>query len=178
MADALPVLMSQAAYARYIGASRQYVQKLVKAGVIRIRKDKKLNRKQADAARLAAEDPAHAHRRTTTPPEGEPEQQGSAHGTYQQGRALEKAYKAKLVQLQYEVEAGKLVDREQYGNAVYAMARATRNALRRIPDRVGAVLAADMDINSVKRRLLEEIDLALHQLADTELAKSLEGDSV
>ena len=60
------MLVSQSEYARQSGFSRQYVNKLVRTGVIRLI-NKKIDAAQADAAIEAIREPAREQRRTSKP---------------------------------------------------------------------------------------------------------------
>ena len=70
------MLVSQSKYARQRGFSRQYVNKLVRSGVIRL-EDGKIDSTQADAALEATREPARPQRRnsnTTDQPVQKPDQ--------------------------------------------------------------------------------------------------------
>lgn len=83
-----------------------------------------------------------------------------------QSRAVFEAYRARLAKLEYDERSGKLVDAEAVKNEAFKHARATRDAMQNIPDRVAAEFAGISDPAVIHMRLSEEIRKALEGLAD------------
>ncbi len=124
--------ISQSEYARRRGVSRQYVSRLVKEGVIRL-KNGKVDPAQADAALAARRDPARPLRRKTAGPkaQGAPRTStqdaavsvdtavlpGSAGGDLPKmllkTRIKSELEKGKLLEIKARVEAGKYVDADE-----------------------------------------------------------------
>lgn len=75
-----------------------------------------------------------------------------------------KVYKARMAKLEWGVMAGKLIALKDAQLGVAAMAQTTKKALRAIPDRLSARLAAETDEFTVREMLRKEIDYALENL--------------
>lgn len=115
--------VTQAAYAKMRGFTKQYVNKLVREGAI-VLKDRRVDMKQADRAvasrprpervarrRKKAEpnrQPARPRRRTS-----EPRGTVSATGSLTAARAEEMQYKAKLAKLDHDERVGLLVRKDE-----------------------------------------------------------------
>lgn len=84
--------------------------------------------------------------------------------TYAQSRAVREAYQARLAKLDFEQRSGKLIDAEDVKKQAFKAARATRDQMLNIPDRVSAELAAETDSFKIHKRLTEEIRKALEGL--------------
>lgn len=89
----------------------------------------------------------------------------SRNATYNQARTAREVFAAKLAQLQYEQEVGKLVNadevRAEFGKRVMAV----RDQLLRLPERLAPMLVGQGDLMVVKRTLDAEIRAALSQFA-------------
>ncbi len=175
--------ISQSEYARRRGVSRQYVSRLVKEGVIRLRNGK-VDPAQADAALAARRDPARPMRRKTAGPkaQGAPRTStqdvpvsvdaatlsGSAGGDLPKmllkTRIKSELEKGKLLEIKARVEAGKYVDADEVKVAAFNKARVVRDGLLNIPDRLAALLAAESDEHKVHELLASEIRAALEEL--------------
>ncbi len=148
--------ISQSEYARRRGVSRQYVSRLVKEGVIRL-KNGKVDPAQADAALAARRDPARPARRkkvgakTPQPPVQDVPVSvdaatlpGSAGGDLPKmllkTRIKSELEKGKLLEIKARVEAGKYVDTDEVKMAAFSKARVVRDGLLNIPDRLAALL--------------------------------------
>lgn len=76
-----------------------------------------------------------------------------------------KHYKAELARIELEEAQGKLINAEKVGRQAFKVARAVRDAMLNIPDRVSAELAAEKDSFTVHKRLTDEIRMALEGLS-------------
>ena len=72
-----------------------------------------------------------------------------------------------VVRAQFELrqKEGRLVDRDEVHNALFANARNVRDAILGIPDRIAELLAAESDSGVVCRTLDEELREALELLS-------------
>lgn len=77
-----------------------------------------------------------------------------------------KHYRAELARIDFEEAQGKLINAERVKRQAFKVARATRDAMLNIPDRVAAELAAEKDQFLVHKRLTDEIRMALEGLSD------------
>ena len=76
-----------------------------------------------------------------------------------------KAYQARLAKLEFEEKSGKLHDVDECKQDAFKAARATRDAMLGIPDRLSAELAGETDQFKIRQRLETEIRQALENLA-------------
>ena len=81
-------------------------------------------------------------------------------------KAVRAAYDAKMAQLQYQKEAEELVPARHVRDEAFALARALRDGLMRVADRLAPTLAATADARQVHHLLTEEIRVALRSLGD------------
>lgn len=88
-----------------------------------------------------------------------------AAAAYVKARAVREAMNAKIAKLDLEEKAGRLIDAEQVKNEAFKAARAVRDSLLNIPDRLAPELAAETNQFKVHARLLEEMRRALEGLA-------------
>lgn len=166
-------LMSQKAYAEYKGFSRQYVNELVRDGVLRLKRGK-IDRDEADAVLEARREPARPLRRNT------PEPATPAVPSAETRRSLSPAElptlllktrikseteKARLLEIKAKVEAGKYIDRDAMEAALFKRVRQVRDNFLSIPDRLDAQLAAEADRHKIHRMLTDEIVRVLEDLS-------------
>lgn len=90
---------------------------------------------------------------------------GTAGLDFTEARTLKERYKAALLKIQLDKETGKLVDAEAVKVAAFNKARAVRDALLNIPDRISPILAAERDEKKVSDILTKEIRTALEELS-------------
>ncbi|QPC43997.1 hypothetical protein HW532_15645 [Kaustia mangrovi] len=86
--------------------------------------------------------------------------------TLTQAQRIEKIWAARKRKLDYEREAGKLVSVDEVQRQAFETARATRDAILSIPDRISSLLAAEVDPARVNVLLADELRKALEGLAD------------
>ena len=175
------MLMTQAAWARQHGFSRQYVTQLVRKGVIRL-VDGKIDPAQADAALAAVREPARPQRRvqsreaatqsaTATPTVPAGAATGSPHPgsgdlptMLLKTRIKSEVGRANLLELKSKVEAGKYVDADEVRAAAFNRGRAVRDNLLNIAGRLAAVTAAESDERKCFELIDAEIKAALEVL--------------
>lgn len=169
------VLMSMREYARFRGVSHTAVQKAVKEGRIRIRKDGRINRKKADAEwkenTLAppAQKEEKPKSQTATPgpdrfaDEEDLDDEGT---TFSQARTAKELYLARLRKLEFEEKSGKLVDANAVRRAQFSLLRTIRDQLLELPDRLADELAAEDDPMEVRDLFMAELRSILSELAD------------
>ena len=154
-------LVSQAEFARQQGFTRGYVTKLIKKGVIQLKKGK-VDSVQAERAMKANADPVTLIRsdQSTDLAQTQP-------GTvdFVTARTMREAFKAKMAKLEYEEKSGTLTDAGKVRQDAFKAGRIIRDELLAIPDRMADVLAAEEDPGQVGKLLLEELEAILNQLS-------------
>ncbi len=78
---------------------------------------------------------------------------------------LKEEYAAKLMQLKFDRESGKVIEAEQVKKEAFKLARTVRDGLINIPDRVAAEFAGCTNAAEIHMRLTDEIRQALEALA-------------
>lgn len=86
--------------------------------------------------------------------------------TLTQAQRAEKIWMARKKKLDYEREAGKLVDVDTVRKEAFESARAVRDAILAIPDRISSLLAAEVDPARVNVMLADELRNALEGLTN------------
>jgi hypothetical protein len=178
------MLITQAEWARRHGFSRQYVSRLVKQGIVRLR-DGRIDPAQADAALAAMRDPARPLRRGVVQNEAQREparevadrpavrptsdslalpQSGDLPTLFLRTRIKSEVERARLLELKAKVESGRYVDAEEVSAAAFNRARIVRDALLSIADRLAPILAAESDAAAIHAALSSEIRTALQEL--------------
>ena len=166
-------LISQAAYGRKRGWSRQYVGRLVKTGRLTLVKGK-VDEASADKQLEEMIDPSLKNdgtagtRKTTevtTPDGGDNENKDSL---IHHKKKREK-YNAELAQLKYEESIGKLVKKVEVDRDGFAVGRIIRDAIQAIPSRMMDALAAEDNPKKIHIMLEREFDLALEELSKTKI---------
>ena len=92
-------------------------------------------------------------------------QAGTAGLSFTEARTLSQRYRAALLKVQLDQTTGRLVDAEQVKATAFAKARAVRDALLNIPDRIAPILAAEGDAARVTEIITREIRQALEGLS-------------
>jgi phage terminase Nu1 subunit (DNA packaging protein) len=86
--------------------------------------------------------------------------------TFNESRAKSEHFRAELARLDLEVKEDQLVEVARVQREAFTAARAVRDALGNIPDRVSNQLAAESDPVVIHQTLTEEIRKALETLTD------------
>lgn len=182
-----PEKLTVSAYARIRGVSHTAVQVAIKSGRLKnaVTKDAK-GRTRIDPVVANLEwqlntDASMAHNVKNKPARPEPvqpyvkpmpgdereppPQPGAMAGpSLNQSRAVREAYLARTAKLDYEERTGKLVDAAGVKNEAFRLARAVRDAMLGIPDRVAAEFAGITHAHEIHARLSDEIRSALEAL--------------
>lgn len=167
-------LLTQTAYAKRRGVSRQYISKLVKEGVLPL-DDGKVNPVQADAILEARREPARPTYQ---------EKQDMRSGVVGQpipgqrtipdselpkvllkAKIKSESEKAKLLEIKAKVEAGKYVDIDDVLAAAFKQARTVRDNILIIPDRLSPILLNIDNVDDMHKALTEELTKALEVLS-------------
>jgi len=90
---------------------------------------------------------------------------GTASLTFHEARTLAQRFKAALLKLDVDERTGKLVEAEAVKKAAFDQARMVRDTLLNIPERIGAILAAESDQGKITGILTAEIRQALEGLS-------------
>jgi phage terminase Nu1 subunit (DNA packaging protein) len=86
--------------------------------------------------------------------------------SFNESRAKSEHFRAELARLDLEVKEDQLVEVSRVQREAFTSARAVRDALGNIPDRVSNQLAAESDPVVIHQALTEEIRKALETLTD------------
>ena len=95
------------------------------------------------------------------PPDGDSSGQQSRNATFNQARTAREVYEAKLAQLRYEQEVGKVVNAEQVRAEFGKQVIAVRDLFLRLPERLAPMLVGQSDMTIVKHTLEIEIRAVL-----------------
>jgi hypothetical protein len=93
------------------------------------------------------------------------EKAGTAGLSFQDARTLTQRYKAALLRLELDEKTGRLMDVEQVKISAFNKAKAVRDTLLNIPDRISPILAAEVDPVRVSEILILELKTALEDLS-------------
>ena len=169
------------AYARHRGCSPSAVTRAIKDGRIAkaVRRDKKgypkIDPVAADREWAAHTDPARGfptrpNQTEVDEPNARTSEASMAPGeevpSFEESRAKREAFSAKLKELEYEKESGKLVWAHEVKASSFNTARMVRDAILAIPSRVSPILAAMDDPFEIREKLTEELTQALWALSD------------
>jgi phage terminase Nu1 subunit (DNA packaging protein) len=86
--------------------------------------------------------------------------------SFNESRAKSEHFRAELARLDLEVKEDQLVEASRVKREAFSAARAVRDALGNIPDRVSNQMAAESDPVIIHQTLTEEIRKALETLTD------------
>lgn len=87
-----------------------------------------------------------------------------------QAKAVRENYLARLAKLEYEQKIGKLISADEVRLKAFNAARAARDALNTMEDRLAPILASITDLQEVRRVLREDIRRTCERIA-TDIAK-------
>jgi hypothetical protein len=158
-------LMSQAEYARHRGKSRQYISRLVKAGVLVMRGGKV----DADASDAVLDDRPEpvSERVVAALSEGAP-----SGTTFAQAKTADMVFKAKLRKMEYDVRMGKLVEAELVKQRWSTIYRLIVDRILAWPNRLAPEVAALTDERQVREAILREARALVNDLrADVQYAR-------
>jgi hypothetical protein len=176
-----PSLMDQVQYAKHRGKSKQYINKLVQAGVLVMRGSKidvRASDQVLDDRPLPEiEEPPPIRVAPPRMPEESiravsaraPEEslggQDPKRTTYAEARTIRTVFQAKLARLEFETKQGKLIEAEGVRMRISEHVRALRDGLLGLPDRLSSTLAVETDQRKVHVLLKTEISRDLEALA-------------
>ncbi len=153
--------VSAAEYALRRGVSHRAVNRAIAEGRIPAKKVKGETRIDAEAADKAWPEMQRGRgggrpKKKDDAAEGEfnrdemPDQRANA-------RTAKDVYQARLIKLEFDRQSGKMIDAAEVEQSAFLVARAVRDALLNIPDRVSHMLAGQTDAKAIHRTLTDEI---------------------
>ena len=146
-------LISQSEFARRLGVTRQYVNKLIRLGKIE-KIGTKVDFVKASAALKNMADPVRK-KSSAPPPDPEPESEPSDNSrapTFGEAKTMREIYNAKLARLRYEEESGSLIARDEVEDRARDIAIILKEGLLSLPTKMMEKLAVTSDpreINSI-----------------------------
>lgn len=147
-------------YAEYREVSVVAVRKAIKSGRITLNQNKKLDPELADAEWLKNTNPAKQRKEADNTSSDDKI-------SYHRSRAIREEYNAKLTQLQFERESGKLIPIEEVKIQAFNAGRRVRDRLLNIPDRIAPQLVGKTNIFEIKNILKSELTRILEELSKT-----------
>lgn len=163
-------LLTQIAYAKRMGVSRQYIGELVQKGVLPLT-DGKIDPAVADAIIEARREPARAlrrkssHQQETTDPAKRTILASELPTLLLKTRIKSETEKAKLLEIKAKVEADKFVDIDVVKAAGFKRGRIIRDGMLAIPDRIDAIVAIETDRRKINQIMMDEITRVLEELS-------------
>jgi len=171
-------LMTQTAYAKHKGVSRQYINELVRDGVLRLKRGK-IDRDEADMTLEARREPLRPLRRKSVEPKEQIAKEAQKSKKPPQSAEMpmqpktipraelptlllktkikSETEKVKLLEIKNKVESGKYIDRDEAEAMIFKRLRPVRDNLLSIPDRLSADLTASQDRHNTHKILYDEI---------------------
>lgn len=146
--------------ARRLGCSATYVHKLKMQGVLEYGADGLIDEEAARTALEAARDPEKDYVRARYGTERVAE-----NTTYHRAKTAREAIEARRAQVELDRLLGNLVNANDVQREYFAAARAVRDALLALPDRLATTLAVEADPRRVHELLSAEIEQTLNGLA-------------
>lgn len=86
-------------------------------------------------------------------------------GVYSKARAAKETMAAKMAQVKYEKLTGSLVEVDEVRKAAKNIGLAIKGSLTALPNKMAPILAAETDVQKVRKYLDEEIRMALENLS-------------
>lgn len=176
-------LVSLREFSRRIGVGLRAVQWAIENSRIKVAKSEQHGQRTRvfldyeSAARdwEANRDPSKRNR----PTKGEMKQQSPRAGAgipvgdspYQKARSAREVYNAKMAELKYKIETKMLVPVEDVKILFFDIARTVQQNMLNIPNRVSAIIAAEIDEKKIHDILLDEIAKSLEALSNGKLDK-------
>jgi hypothetical protein len=151
-----PLLMDQTQYARHRGTSKQYINKLVKAGVVVLR---------GGRVDVRASDQVLDDKPLPEIPDPAPEGGAPQRTTYAEARTIRTVFQAKLARLDFETKQGKLIEAAGVRQRIDQHIDAIRAGLDGLADRLTPVLAGESDAKRVHAIMVREIRAELVRIA-------------
>jgi hypothetical protein len=154
-------LISQTEWAKRQGFSKQYVNKLLKNGKIKLI-DGMIDEKSANAVLQNQRDPNLPIRRNGS---NSYESQSDMHDLLVKTKLKNEIERGKLLEARVKSEIGQLISAEKVRRAMFAKGRIIRDGMMNIPDRVSSLLATISDAAKIHEILSNEIREVLTELS-------------
>lgn len=155
-------LLTQAAYARQRGCSPPYIHKLVKAGIIKLKKGK-VSSKQANRAIAEYADASRDDGKKDSGPEAT---QGPAKGSIADFRSKELQIKVALKNLEYKEKMGLLVRQSDEKEKGFVAAANLKDSFFNLFERLAPVLVAEKSAVKIRKMLMKEANKIFKELSD------------
>jgi hypothetical protein len=139
------------------------VQKAIRQGRIKLTIEGQVDIEQAD--RDWTRNTGAAAPTPKSPVEPRISTRPSAGPSFAQSRAVRELYMARLAKLEYERQAGKLLNAEAVQNALAIIVRDTRDRLLALPDRLAEAVAVETNPAEVRNLLNREVRETLLELS-------------
>lgn len=153
-------LVSQYEWAKRSGFSKQYANKLVKAGTIRLIEGK-VDIDDANATLASIRNPSRQENRRGL------QNVSDLSTLLLKTRIKNEMEKGKILEAKARAEVGELVSVDEVKTSAFNKARIVRDNLLNIPDRVASQLASINDEQKIHEVLLNEIRTVLETLSDS-----------
>jgi hypothetical protein len=154
-------LISQTEWAKRQGFSKQYVNKLLKNGKIKLI-DGMIDEKSANSALQNQRDPNLPIRRNGS---SSYENQSDMHDLLVKTKLKNEIERGKLLEAKVKTEIGQLVSLEDVKKVAFARGRIIRDSMLNIPDRISSLLATKNDAAKIHEILTKEIREVLEELS-------------
>ncbi len=157
-------LITRAEYAKRKGVAARTIGKYVQRKMIPLHKNK-IDPEEADEllAKVLVQ-PLGSGRQTTAGKEAKAPKMSDL-DTYVGARTREKQLKVELLELDVQLKRGEMVLTKDVEFAAFSMARAVRDRMLNIPDRVAAILAAEHGESKVHKILINQIENELRSIS-------------
>lgn len=160
---------------RRLGHNKGYIHKLKSRGVLAFDEDGLIDLDDARSAIAASRDPGKHYMGDVNARQRE-KYRGSfgdspapsvsaSNSPFVKAQTARALFDAKLKELAFQQQTGKLVDAEEVTRAAFALARQAQENLMSIPDRLSAILAAEDDPARVHDLLTLELGRVCSELA-------------
>lgn len=157
-------MMTQVEFARSLGKSKQYINKLVRTGKISLGPDGLIDPEAATAALKKSADPARKIVTSSgTPSPSSPSENGEG---YYDARTKRESIRAKVEELKYRRTSGELVDVAEIESELKGVFRDLRDRLQALPTTWKGRLVSMTDEREIQIYLSEQIRLVLEDISD------------
>ena len=169
----MPEFVTQAEFARRVGVNPQTIYNAIQSGRIKRDSDKKINWEEEKINWVKNRDPTkerpntnpYGRDRVTDEKSSDDPEQFEDYNSAKTKRAI---YEAKLKKIEYEKTIGSLIEKDVIKDASFKFGKQIRDAVLTIPERVGAVYAAQVssEFESLLREKFPKIATEVLQLID------------
>lgn len=146
--------VTQAAYARYAGISRQAISNEIRRGALSTTRDRKIVPRVADAERAAI---ANINAIDIEDAVDDAE-------SYKKARAQKEIHNARLAELKVLEQEGELVSREAVDDFVFRTIRNARNKFQNLHKKLAPRIAPINDHHEISKMIREEVEDILRDL--------------